>query len=266
MESYPGLSNFFVVSVNTTPLLSPRSPELTVFSGRTWVLFCCCSVTKSCPTLCVTHGLQHARLPCPSLSPSPGVCSNSCTLSQWCHPTISSSVIPFSCLQSFPASGSFLVSQLFASRGQSIGASASAPFLPMNIQGWLPLGLTGLISLLSKEHSRVFSSTAVWKHQFFGTQPSSQSNFHIHIWLLENHSFDYTALCRQSNISAFKYAMFVIAFLPRSKHLLISRLQSLSAVILEPKKIKSVTVSHCFLFAMKWWDECHDLHFLSVEF
>ena len=140
MESYPGLSNFFVVSVNTTPLLSPRSPELTVFSGRTWVLFCCCSVTKSCPTLCVTHGLQHARLPCPSLSPSPGVCSNSCTLSQWCHPTISSSVIPFSCLQSFPASGSFLVSQLFASRGQSIGASASAPFLPMNIQDWFPWG------------------------------------------------------------------------------------------------------------------------------
>ena len=91
------------------------------------------------------HGLQHARPPCPS--PSPGACSNSCWLSQWCHPTISSSVVPFSsCLKPFPASGSFLISQLFASGGQSSGASASASVLPMNSQGWFPLGLTGLIS------------------------------------------------------------------------------------------------------------------------
>ena len=94
------------------------------------------------------HGLQHTRLPCPS--PAPGVYSNSCPLSRWCHPNISSSVIPFSsCLQSFPASGSFLMSQLFASGGQSIGVSASASVLPMKIQDWFPLGWTGCISLLS---------------------------------------------------------------------------------------------------------------------
>ena len=127
------------------------------------------------------HGLQHARLPCPSLSPK--VCSNSCPFSQWCHLTISSSVAPFSsCLQSFPASGSFPVCWLFASGGESIGASASV--LPMSIQGWSPLGLTGLISLLSKGLSRVFSSTTVWKHQFFDTQPSLWSSSHIRTCLL----------------------------------------------------------------------------------
>ena len=129
------------------------------------------------------HGLQHARLPCPL--PTPGVCSNSCPSSQWCHPTISSSVIPFSCFQCFPASGSFLMSWLLASGSQSIGASASASVLPMNIQSWFPLGLTGLISLLSKGLSRVFSSTTVWKHQFFSAQPSLQSKSHIHTWLIE---------------------------------------------------------------------------------
>ena len=105
------------------------------------------------------HELQHTRLPCPS--PSPGVCSHSCPFSRWCHPTISSSVACFSCLQSFPASGSFPMSWLFESAGQSTGASASASVLPMNIQGWFPLGLTGLISLLSKGLSRIFSSTKV---------------------------------------------------------------------------------------------------------
>ena len=109
------------------------------------------------------HGLQHARLPCPS--PSPGACSNSCPSNQWCYPTILSSVVPFSsCLQSFPASGSFPMSWLFTSRGQSIGASASASVLPMNIQGWCLLGLSGLISLQSKGLSRVFSNTTVQKH------------------------------------------------------------------------------------------------------
>ena len=147
-----------------------------------------------------SHRLQHARLPCPSLSP--GVCSNSCPLSQWCHPTISSSVAPFSsCLQSFPASGSFPVSQLFTSGGQSIGASASV--LPMNIQDWFPLGLTGLISLQFKGLSRLFCSTTVQKRQFFGAQPSLSSNSHICTWLLENHSFKYMDLCRQSDVSAF---------------------------------------------------------------
>ena len=118
------------------------------------------------------HGLQHDRLPCPSLSP--GVYSNSRPLNQWCHPTISSSVIPFSCLQSFPASGSFPMNWLFASGSQSLGALSSASVLPVNIQGWFPLGLTGLISLQSKGLSRVFSNTTVQKHQFFSTQPSTK--------------------------------------------------------------------------------------------
>ena len=123
------------------------------------------------------HGLQHARRPCPSLTP--GVYSNSCTLSQWCHPTISSSVIPFCpCLHSFPASESFLMSWLFASGGQNIGASASASVPVVNIQDWFPLGLTGLISLQSKGLSRVFSNTTAQKYQFFGIQPSLWSNSH----------------------------------------------------------------------------------------
>ena len=117
------------------------------------------------------HGLQHARPPCPS--PTPGAYSNSCPSSRWCHPTISSSVIPFSsCLQSFPASGSFPVSQFFASCGQSIGVSASSSVLPVNIQDWSPSGWTGWISLQSKGLSRVFSSTTVQKHQFFSAQLS----------------------------------------------------------------------------------------------
>ena len=129
-------------------------------------------------------GLQHARPPCPS--PTPRVYSNSCPLSWWCHPTILSSVIPFSsCSQSSPASGSFQMSQFFAWGSQSIGVSASASILPMNIQDWSPLGWTGWISLQSKGLSRVFSNTTVQKHQFFGTQPSSESNSHIHTWLLE---------------------------------------------------------------------------------
>ena len=111
------------------------------------------------------HGLQHTRLPCPS--PTPGACSDSHPSSPWCYPTISSSVVPFSsCLQSFPASGSFPLNQFFASGGQSIGVSASASVLPMNIQDWFPLGLTGLTSLQSKGLSSVFSNTTVQKHQF----------------------------------------------------------------------------------------------------
>ena len=121
------------------------------------------------------HGLQHARPLC--ASPTPRIYSNSCPLSQWCHPTISSSVIPFcSCIQSFPASGSFQMSQFFTSGGQSIGVSASVSVLPMNIQDPFPLRWTGWISLQSKGLARVFSSTTVQKHQFFGAQPSSQSN------------------------------------------------------------------------------------------
>ena len=129
------------------------------------------------------HELQRTRPPCPS--PTPRVHPNPCPSSQWCHRTISSSVVPFSCLQSFPASGSFLMSQLFASDGQSIRASLTASVLPMNFQGWFPLGWTGLISLLSKGLSRVYSNTTVWKHQAFGAQLSLWSNSHIHTWLLE---------------------------------------------------------------------------------
>ena len=141
------------------------------------------SVAQLCPTLW-PHRLQHARPPCPS--PTPRVYSNSCSLSQWCHPTISSSVVPFSSrLQSFPASESFQMSQLFTLGGQSIGVSALASVLPMNIQDWFPLGWTGLISLQSKGLSRVFSNTIVQKYQFFGTQLSLWSNSHIHTWLLE---------------------------------------------------------------------------------
>ena len=130
------------------------------------------------------HEPQHARPPCPS--PTPRVYSNSCPLSLWCHPTISSSVVPFSPrLQSFPASGSFPMSQLFAWGGQSIGVSASTLVLPMSTQDWSPLGWTGWISLQSKGLSRVFSNTTVQKHPFFSAQLSLQSNSHIHTWLLE---------------------------------------------------------------------------------
>ena len=145
------------------------------------------SIQFSCSVMSYSlwpNGPQHTRPPCPSLTPR--VYPNSCPLSQWCHTTISSSVIPFSsCPPSFPASGSFQMSQLFASGGQSIGVSASTSVLPMNTQDWSPLGWTCWISLQSKGLSRVFSNTTVQKHQFFGAQLSLQSNSHIYTWLLE---------------------------------------------------------------------------------
>ena len=136
-----------------------------------------------------SYGLQHARLPCQS--PTPGAYSNSCPWSQWCHPTISSSVIPLSsCPQSFPASGSFQMSQFFSSGGQSIGVSASSSFLPMNIQDWFPLGWTGWISLLSKGVSRVFSNSTAHKHQSFSAQLSLYPTLtSIHAYW-KNHSLD----------------------------------------------------------------------------
>ena len=152
--------------------------KLLQYTFTTFYLIVVAVQSLSCVSLW-PHELQHARLPCPSLSPWVG--SNSCPLSRWCHP---SPAVPFSlCLQSFPASGSFPISRLFASGGRSTGASAS--ILPINIQGWFPLGLTGLVSLLSKGLSKVFSSTTVWKHQFFSTQLSLWSNSYIHTWLLE---------------------------------------------------------------------------------
>ena len=130
------------------------------------------------------HESQHARPPCPL--PTPGVHSNSCPLGQWCHPAISSSGVPSSsCPQSLTASGSFPMSQLLAWGGQRTGVSASASVLPMNTWDWSPLGWSGWISLQSKELSGVFSNTTVQKHQFFSIQLSSQSNSHIHTWLLK---------------------------------------------------------------------------------
>ena len=139
-------------------------------------LFSCSVVSPSLRP----HGLQHARVPCPS--PTPRTCSNSSSLSQWCHPTISSSVVPF---PSCPASGSFLMSWLFSSGGQSIAAAASVSVLPMNIQDWFPLGWTGWISLQSKGLSIVFSNATVQKHQFFSTLTCLWSNFHNHTWIME---------------------------------------------------------------------------------
>ena len=156
--------------------------QLVEYRGQ-WAEMFCFSVTKSCLTLW-PHGPQHISLLCPP--PPPGVRSNSCSLSRWCHPTISSSAALFSfCLQSFPALGSFPVNWLFMSDGQSIGVWSSASVLPMNIQNWFPLGLIGLISSQTKGLSRVFSSTTIWKHQFFSVQSSLWSNSHIHTWLLE---------------------------------------------------------------------------------
>ena len=148
--------------------------------GRSVQSFSCSVVSDSL----WPQGLQHARFPC--TSPTPEVCSNSCPSGWWCHSTILSSVVPFSsCLHSFPASGSFPMSLFFTSGGQSIGASASASVLPVNIQDWSPLGWTGWISLQSKELSRIFSNTTAQKHQFFTAQLSLWSNSHIHTWVLE---------------------------------------------------------------------------------
>ena len=147
------------------------------------------------------HGLQHARPLCPS--PSPYVCPNFCYW--WCHPAISFSDALFSfCPQSFPASGTFSMSQLFASDDQNTGASGSV--LPVNIQGWSPLRLTGLISLLSKGLSIVSSNTTVWKYQFFGVLPSLWSSSHNHTWPLERPVLTVN-LCWQSNVSVFQHTV-----------------------------------------------------------
>ena len=168
--------------VDYLPLSHRGFPELNHGTIITFssVQFSCSVMSNSLQP----HESQHTRPPCPS--PTPRVYPNSCPSSLWCHPAISSSVVPFSPFpQSLPASGSFPMSQLFAWGGQSIGVSAPASVLPMNTQDWSPLGWTGWISLWSKGLSRVFSNTIVQKHQFFGSQLSSQSNSHIHTWLLE---------------------------------------------------------------------------------
>ena len=184
--------------------------------------------------------------------------SNSCLLSQWCHTTILSSVIPFcSHLQSFLASGSLPRSQFFASGGKSIGVSASASVLPMNIQDWFPLGWTGWISLQSKGLSRIFFNTTVQKHQFFGAQLSLESNCH-NPCMTTGKTIALTSRTFVCNMSLFfnMLSKLIIVLLPRSKHVLISWLQSPSAVILEPKKIKSKLFPlFPYLFALKWWGQ-----------
>ena len=163
------------------PLSSPSPPALNLSQHQ----FSSVQFSRSVMSNSLRpHESKHTRPPCPS--PTPRVYSSSCPLSQWCYPAISSSVVPFSsCPQSLPASESFPMSQLFTWGGQSIGVSALASFLPKNTQGWSPSEWTGWISLQSKGLSRVFSSTTVQKHQFFGVQLSSHSNSHIHAWPLE---------------------------------------------------------------------------------
>ena len=181
------------------------------------------------------HESQHARPPCPS--PTSGVHPNLCASSQWCHTAISSSVIPFSfCPHSLPASGSFPMSQLFTWGGQSIGVSASASVFP-NTQDWSPLGWTGWISMQSKGLSRVFSNTTVQKHQFFGAQLSSQSNSHPYMTTGKTIALTrWTFVGKVISLLFNMLSRLVITFLPRSKRLLISWLQSPSAVIWSPKK------------------------------
>ena len=167
------------------------------------------------------HGTQHARPPCPS--PIPRVYPNSCPLSQWCHPTISSSVIPLSsCPQSFPASGSFQMSQLFPSGGQRIGVSASTSVLPMNTEDWFPLRWTGWISLQSNGFSKVFSNTTVQKHQFFGTWLSLESNSPMNTqdwsplgWTFINRFFSSSSLSfiRVVSSAYLRLLIFLLAFL-----------------------------------------------------
>ena len=197
----------------------------------------CCSVARSVLShSLLPHGLQHARLFCPS--PSPGACSNSCPLSQWCHPTIFSSVVPFSsCFQSFPASGSFLMSQLFASGGQNIGASASPSVLPANTQDWSALGWTGWISLQSKdsqESSPTLHFKSINSSVLSFLYSPTLTTVHDH-W--KNHSLDLLDFVGKVRSLLFNMlSRLVITFIPRSKHLLIWWLQSPSSVGLEPEK------------------------------
>ena len=212
------------------------------------------------------HGLQHAGPPCPF--PTPGAYSNSCPLSQWCHPTISSSVIPFSSLlQSFPASGSFTVSQFFVSGGPSTGVSASTSVFPMNIQDWFPLGWTRCISLQSKGLSRV-SSSAQFKASilqcsaFFIVQLS-------HPYMITGKIIALTIWTFVSKVMSLLFNMLsrlVITFLPRSKCLLMAAVTICSDFGAQENKV--CHCFHCFPIYFRWSDGsgCHDLSFLNVEF
>ena len=217
-----------------------------------------CSVQFSCSVMSNSlqpNELQHTRLPCPS--PTPRVYSDSCPSSQWCHPAISSSVVPFSsCPQSFPPSGSFQRSQLFSSGVQNIGISASTSVLPMNTQDWSPLmdwldllAVQGTLTSLLQHHSS--KASIFWHSAFFTVQLS-------HLYMTTGKTIALTRWTFVGKVMSLIFNMLsrlVITFLPRNKCLLISWLQSPSAVILEPRKINSATVSTVsHLFAMKWWD------------
>ena len=237
-------------------------------SNYTYASCCCCSVTQLYPTLyspmdCGSPGFTVLHY-LPELAQ---------THVHWVDDAIQPSHLlspPSSALKSFPASESFSVTWLFTSGDQSIGALASPSVLPINIQGWFPLGLTSLISLLSKGLSRVFSSTTVRKHQLFGAQPSLWSNSYIRAWLLEKNIvwLDGTFVGKVMSLLFKMLSRLVITFLPRNKRLLISWLQSPSTVVLEPKKIKSITDS------IVSPSVCHEvmgldamiLVFLNVEF
>ena len=222
----------------------------------TFLLFGCSVVSDSLPP----HGLQYTRLPCHS--PSPRACSGSCPLNQWCHPTISLYVVPFSCLQSFTASGSLLMSQLFTSGGQSMGASASNEYsglISFRIDWFDLLAVKGTLKSLLQHHS-CKASILSWSALLVQLS-------HPYITGCEKNHADLWLLCGHSDVSAFyTLSRFVITFLPRSKCLLISCLQSPSAVILEPKKIVCHYL-HCFPNYLPWSDGtgCHDLSFLNVE-
>ena len=214
------------------------------------------------------HGLQHARLPSPS--PIPKASSNSCPLSQWCPPTISSSSAPFSsCPQSFPASGSFPVSQLFPSGGQNIGTSASATILPMNIQGWFPLGLSGLIYLQSKGLSRVSPAP-----QFESISSSALSLLHSPNFTAvqdhwKSHNFDYMQLCQQGDVSTFSYTAYVSYNFPSKEQL---SFDFMAAVTIHSnfgaQENKICHYFHTSPFCFPWSDVtwCHDLRILNIEF
>ena len=212
--------------------------------------------------------LQCAGHPCPLLSP--GVCSRSCPLAQWCYLIISSSVSTFSFyLLSFPASGSFPKIWLFSSGGQGIGVSTLPSVLPMSIQGWFPLELTCLISLLSKRLSRALSRTTIWKHQFLRPQVSSWSNSPFVHDYCKNHNYDNMYLCWLKWCLCFfnTLSKLVMVSLPRSKRLLISWLQSVCSDF----GAQENKICHCFHFSpfyLPWSDGtgCHDLSFLNVEF
>ena len=218
-----------------------------------------------------SQGLQHAKLPCRSSSPE--ACSNSCLLRQWSHPTISSSAVPFSSrLQSFQHQGFLLMNQLFSSGSQSVGASASASVLPMNIQGWFLLGFTGMISLQSNGLSRVFSRTTIWKHQFFCSKPTLWYNSHICIqdyW--ENYNFTIRTFVQKVISLLFNMlCRFVIAFSEGASVFFFFNFMGVVTIHCDSRAQEN-KVCHYFHFFpnyLPWGDgtRCHDLSFLNVEF